>query len=74
MVIRKEEYDKTAKSDGYFERQFFVIEVISPLNANLVPCRRLVCILKRAPTPLLRLIIRNNLSLCIAQITTYPRC
>ena len=31
MVIRKEDYDKAAKSDGYFEGYpFFVIEVISP--------------------------------------------
>lgn len=31
MVVRKEDYEKAAESDGYFEgHPFFVIEVISP--------------------------------------------
>jgi Uma2 family endonuclease len=31
MVVRKEDYDAAAESDGYFEgRPFFVVEVISP--------------------------------------------
>ncbi len=31
MVVRREDYDKAAESDGYFEgHPFFVIEVISP--------------------------------------------